>query len=113
MDKEVEEILSSEDDDEPDCPVGQCDNGSDDGKITDEENDEIDDVGDINEMDQTDDPDRTLQDDLDMSSDSDSESNLQPESKRIRLDGDSERDSPSNEVETSRSSEEWDDNKAQ
>ena len=34
MDKEVEEILSSEDDDEPDCPVGQCDNGSDDGKIT-------------------------------------------------------------------------------
>ena len=80
---------------------------------SDEENDEINDLGDINEMDQTDDADRTLQDDLDMSSDSDLESNLQPESKRIRLDGDSERDSPSNEVETSRSSEEWDDNKAQ
>ena len=31
MDKEVEEILSSEDDDEPDCSVGQ---ESDDGKIT-------------------------------------------------------------------------------
>jgi len=82
-------------------------------EFLDEENDEMNDLGDINEMDQTDDADRTLQDDLDMSSDSDSESNLQPESKRIRLDGDSERDSPSNEVETSRSSEEWDDNKAQ
>lgn len=113
MDKEVEEILSSEDDDEPDgCPVGECDNGSDDGKITDEENDEINDLGDINELDQADDADRTLQDDLDMSSDSDSDSNLQPESKKIRLD-DGELDSPTNEVETSRSSEEWDDNKAQ
>ena len=64
----------------------------------------------MNEMDQSDEADRTLQDDLDMSSDSDSKA--QPESKRIKLDGDSERDSPSNEVETSRSSEEWDDNKA-
>lgn len=104
MDKEVEEILSSEDDEDPDCsgPSGVCDEDSD-AKITDEENDET-------VMNETPSGDRTLEDDLDMSSDSgdSGDETLQPNSKRIRLE-----DPNPNEVETSRSSDEWDDNKAQ